>query len=44
MDHVLKTFHRKFEFFYFKMASKKSSFSINDAVGFVLADDNDSAY
>ena len=39
MDHVLKTFHRNFEFFYFKMASKKSSFSTNKAVNFVLADD-----
>ena len=40
MDHVLKTFHRNFEFFYLKIASKKSSFSINEAVNFVLADDD----
>ena len=40
MGHVLKTFHRNFEFFYFKMASKKSSFSTNEAVNFVLADDD----
>ena len=40
MDHVLKTFHRNFEFFYFKLASKKSSFSTNETVNFVLADDD----
>ena len=36
----LKTFHRNFEFFHFKMASKKISFSANEAVDFVLADDD----
>ena len=40
MDHVLKTFHRNFEFFYFKIAFKKSSFSTNEAVNFVLAGDD----
>ena len=40
MGHVLKTFHRNFEFFYFKMASKKNSCSANEAVNFVLADDD----
>ena len=40
MGHVLKIFHRNFEFFYLKIASKKSSFSINEAVNFVLADDD----
>ena len=39
-SHVLKTFHRNFEFLYFKMASKKSSSSANEAVHFVLADDD----
>ena len=40
MGHVLKTFHRNFEFFRFKMASKKSSFSTIEVVNFVLADDD----
>ena len=38
MGHVLKRVYRNFEFFYFKMTSKKSSFSTNQAVNFVLAD------
>ena len=40
MRHVLKTFHRNFEFFYFKMAFKKSNFSTKEAVNFILADDD----
>ena len=39
MGHVLKTLHRNFEFFYFKMASKKSSISTNEAVNFALTGD-----
>ena len=40
MGHVLKTFHRNFEFFYFKTAFKKSNFSTKEAVNFILADDD----
>ena len=40
MGHVLKTFHRNFDFFYFEMASKRGSFSTNEAVNFVLAYDD----